>query len=89
MKNLLNLLFIGIILELFSCLEAASFKNRGDDDGTSTSVSVVLNSKNVLEVKDGVVKPFVAYAAFKNSMNKTGYVIFPINFSVSIHYTRK
>ena len=72
MKILLNVLYIGIIL--FCSLEAASFRNRGDNDATSTSVSVVLNSKNVLEIKNGIVKPFVAYAAFKNSMNQTGYL---------------
>ena len=37
-----------------------------------SSVSVILNGDGSLEIKSGIIKPYVAYAAFKNSMNETG-----------------
>ena len=40
-------------------------------EGDVVSFSVVYNGKK-FEIQDGLVKPFVAYAAFNNSMNETG-----------------
>lgn len=67
------LTFLGCSFFLVVCLPAQGIREEGDDDVETIKVSVVLNSKNDLEIKDGIVKPFVAYAAFKNSVNQTGW----------------
>jgi len=71
MKLLLTILFVGLVAGIPTIPKGPDDDDSNDDIPT-VKVSVVLNSDKVLEIQKGVVKPYVAYAAFKNSMNTTG-----------------
>ena len=67
-RSFFTILFFGLV----NGIPTIPGDDVDDNDDVTVKVSVVLNSEKALEIKKGVVKPYVAYAAFKNSMNKTG-----------------